>query len=555
LKYIVSIGYEFETHDLAKLSLHQNGKTLINAKTTLRSLKYDLRDMIALEFDDNYVMFGMDKKAKTFNLSSKRHLSIESFLDEEDENEEQEEQEEQEEEEEDNGENQFLEFIHDSDKKNIGFDITNDTAHIPFHDLYNNKCQKMHFKDKSGKVFTIDFHNIDNCLLSGVEYINTYFKPKKCENIIINTYTDACRRILEHIQMLETIKGTLFITNKNGINKKIGVLPYRNLYHKPATNLYYLETSDDKYSMKHKSLMNTDIQPQMTFGCKAEYLIDIMKSILNIGNYNNKTRRLNGIKNHLDEILLVESYVDDMMNQYSKNHRHLVSNNNTKRLKTYLFMILYKLFIYITEYSKLYEPGEDNNENYFKNYFSFQSRHDNFTFYTLIIKWFQKAFKMKKEKAIEQIKLLISTSSVLSKLYKKKNIQSYIETLDHEDKNYGNPTISIISYFDHFEKPIKKDNENDWLNAMDIDSVSSRMEIKNDILLTENRLFFSEIMSYISNETDIKINTQNMTLNIMDKFVNTMYKNNKVTQYKPELKKYVTRKIQTNKNKKTRKNK
>ena len=37
-KKILSIGYEFETHDLTKLSLHQNKESLINSTLTLRVL-------------------------------------------------------------------------------------------------------------------------------------------------------------------------------------------------------------------------------------------------------------------------------------------------------------------------------------------------------------------------------------------------------------------------------------------------------------------------------------------------------------------------------------
>ena len=37
-KKILSIGYEFETHDLAKLSLHQNKKSLINSNLSVNQM-------------------------------------------------------------------------------------------------------------------------------------------------------------------------------------------------------------------------------------------------------------------------------------------------------------------------------------------------------------------------------------------------------------------------------------------------------------------------------------------------------------------------------------
>ncbi len=48
LKKIISIGYEFETHDLAKLSLSENERDLINSGITTRELKAHTK------YDDNY---------------------------------------------------------------------------------------------------------------------------------------------------------------------------------------------------------------------------------------------------------------------------------------------------------------------------------------------------------------------------------------------------------------------------------------------------------------------------------------------------------------------
>jgi len=54
-KKILSIGYEFETHDLAKLSLHSNKKSLINSDLTLRSLKNKIDRNSVKIIDDNYL--------------------------------------------------------------------------------------------------------------------------------------------------------------------------------------------------------------------------------------------------------------------------------------------------------------------------------------------------------------------------------------------------------------------------------------------------------------------------------------------------------------------
>jgi len=54
-KKIISLGYEFETSEISKLSLHQNKKTLINSDIAPRVLPEREERESVKRLDDNYI--------------------------------------------------------------------------------------------------------------------------------------------------------------------------------------------------------------------------------------------------------------------------------------------------------------------------------------------------------------------------------------------------------------------------------------------------------------------------------------------------------------------
>jgi hypothetical protein len=222
-------------------------------------------------------------------------------------------------------------------------------------------------------------------------------------------------------------------------------------------------------------------------------------------------------------------------------------------------MILYKLDYYINYYH------DSERDDYFKSGLSFLSRHTNHTFYKLMIEWLQKHHNLTHKKAVTQIRELLKCSEdgirLLYKIRGKKSadIQTKIVSIEKSDEeNYGDPYNSIVSYFEFFEDPLEDTSDkfenkdwfdNDWLILNEIDYFTSRMEIKDGILLTENRAFNLEIKTYVKNETNIKFSSRELKLLDLRKFVIYMTNHSKNKNYTQNNKKFVEKKTKTRRKK------
>lgn len=566
---IVSIGYEFETHDIAKFSLHENGYSLINSDTNIRNLNYKIPEKTAEQVDDNNYIFYLEDDIKlnkrnnrkqnevdhyyipsintrhtTSNQSNTNHSTTNSDRD-------------------DGDADFFVEYIDepDSHDKELQLRITNDLGDSEFSDMIS-RCQRskksnndMYIFKTKDREFSLKFYEITDCqTFSGVEYISTYFKPSRDSNIILDTFTDACRRIIEHLDDLVKIKGNLYMNMKNKF-QKIGNLDHRYLFHKPNTNLYYLHTNDDKYTLKPSSLLNSVIVPQMTFGCKASDIISVMKQILFVqSSYKNGKQILNFLQFEYDRFVNVENITNMFITSYENETKTKLDDD----FRSYLFMILYKLDVYLNYY-------DSENDDYFKSRMAFLSRHTNNTFYKLMVEWFQKHHKLNRKKAITQIhKLLKSSDEAIRLLYKisGKRLKDVKEkTISIEKSNeekYGDPMESIISYFDFFENPLEDTSDeffdknwfqNDWLVFNKIDYYTTRMEIKDGILLTENRIFKMEIKTYIKNETNVKFSSRELKLLDLRKFVMYMTEHKKLKNYTRHNKTFLEKHTKTRRKK------
>ena len=395
-------------------------------------------------------------------------------------------------------------------------------------DYTDEKNELYLFRDNEGNDYTINFlfsnKNAACSTHSNVEWVVTYYKPKRSSNIIINTFINMIKNLLKHLEDLQPIKGKYIMkyTNKdNEVEELVIDNPEeRILYHKPNTNLYYLLT---QISNKPFTIDDACSVFQMTFSSKAEHVINIMISLItdtinNIPSFNSI------ISDKLSILLNVKLCVDKLINNYNKTETKYKFVADTKQNKTriemiqnYMCLILFKIDRYY------YYKSTEKHTKYFKNLLFFNSRHSNYVLYTNLKSQVETLFGVNSADAINIIKNLFFQPEILKQLvpsdYKlRKGIFLATNTLDKTNKNYGDPSYSLVSYFDFFEVPI--DNETntnydngqiinyDWLEYKSIDDYSTKMDLKNDIVLVECRIFQKILSVYVYNIADAELKNQ-----------------------------------------------
>lgn len=498
-KHILSIGYEFETHDLAKLSL-QDDNVLVNSDTLVGDLKVK-----SVQIDDNY-----------YEIIEKNKF-IEYF------------------------DNPIEEQGKTNDnynvKMNFSTDITNNTDFqnnlkkvckpidkskndlYTFKTLKNNNEYKIHFSE--------GLLNNNLCYqFSGVEYIITYYYPKKSSNIILNTFFNACSLILNHLKSLENIPGKLLVNGK----EEFGDLKKRYLFHKPNTNLFYLQINDDEKKTKQLNhIENISIIPQMTFRTNAIYLVSVIKEIL----HNSK-----GYEYHYEDVVKIEKCVEEFFDEYNKtaHFKFPLRNNDVKMAMNYLFLIFYKIYMYINYWLRDKSQGD-----YFKDFLIFASRHDNLILYENMKKILNKYIKAIEEDVYFTIIKLINKPEILKKIYfRKKNQPALLKKIsDTKSKKFGNPEISFESYFQYFE--VYKE---DWFMSSGLDQYTTRFPLQSDgSVLIENRGFFQELHEYCKKETGTNLNRYPL-IHLFNKVSQKLMKQKKVDDlnkymWNPKTKKYI----------------
>jgi hypothetical protein len=546
---ILSIGYELETSSLSKL-------TLISQKT-------DLGENILLNTD-----------------SARNDIEI---FQKKSENEEEEQEDEnwilrQEEEVEFNAYDN-----NDKIDKNISFLVTNDIVESPFVKKLNKICEKIddemkmvldnyvktdvknklyEFHTENGQKyhFNFVFHDEETyCgVFSDVEWIFTYFKPKSSGNIIIETFANAVHNLLLHLDDLQPIRGNFVVndckssfvggdsilkskektkekTKENTKGKDCSIIvnkpEMRTLFNKPNTNLYYLQSN---YYDKELKIEDVCITPQMTFSTYIYNVIPIMKQMMNdsiklIPDIAQVSENRMNILNNIDYCvnLLLEKY-----NKTEYTYKITISKNKIlyKSIKSYIFLIMYKLFMFYNSYL------QNENIKYFKDALFFNSRHSNFVLYNslkkTILLYFESFNPISETECISIIqKILVQKDILENNIVEKSNTKIRKNTFninnkfDKNSSSYGNPAKSLISYLEYFEDPIETDI-NDWLEFKRIDAFSSKMDLNSDIVLIEFRSFTRLLSAYIysiANE-----NTKNKMSNGIC---------NKMTKYyKPDIK-------------------
>jgi hypothetical protein len=565
-KDILSIGFEFECADLIKTSLHSNKKSLVVSDLALRTLKDKIENnSITLAHDPHYLLVRMpiDKK---YRGDIKEEIEDDEFIKqlkeeypEEYEKEQQAKEEKAKEEREKvfaKVKNSYPEYFYENrktDNKNtIKFQITNDLADTTFNVMLKKQCAALKipkndmyfFRTNGGKLydfkFSEDIATDKTCeAFSSVEFVATYLSPKENhENIIIDTFVDACSRIVDHLGDLKKIKGELLFHDNTHFFRAGNLGKDRCLYHKPGTNLFYMDSYDDENVDALQTLGDALLAPQMTFRSKAPNTFSIMKEIVNV---RGRVKKGKSTAKDLDYEYNVLVYLEECVDKLFQIHNETAAikiDKNTDRGKTlhlYLFLIFYKLNMFIIYHASIFAK-----EYYLKDFISFSSRHSNIVLFERIKEILKTHYGLSGADDDDNAKIyqFINQPKVLKELYEKEegeeddeadfdendeykyNYDAHVDDLSEDDPNFGNPLYSMPSYFKYFDA-----NGADWLRENKYDTFSTTFELHGDEVLIEDRNFMYEINLYLKNNMKSSFANRNLTIHNLHSIVNHYYGN------------------------------
>jgi hypothetical protein len=351
---------------------------------------------------------------------------------------------------------------------------------------------------------------------SNVEWVFTYYRPQQGDNIIINTFLNMITNLLRHLSDLQPITGNFIMKYKDDEGKDSELIiskpEQRVLYHKPDTNLYYLLTQfyDSPFTIDDACSVF-----QMTFSSKCEHIMEVMialltdtlKSIPTFSTY---------INSKLAILLDVKLTVDELVDNYNKSDSEYKIHAGVEIIKNYFCLILLKIRIYYEFKNAAKQP------KYLKNLLFLNTRHSNYVLYGALKNHIEKMFNVDSSVAIDIIKKIVFQPDILKQMNSpeikiRKGAFSISNTLEKTNKNYGDPMYSLVSYFDFFEDPIDDDRNideddiilyYDWLEYKKFDDYSAKMELKDDIVLVECRIFQKILSTYVYSIADEELREQ-----------------------------------------------
>lgn len=543
--YILSIGYEIETDFLVKLTYKED----INEET-------GEQEHILLNTDTNTGHISL--------LESKKGGGGEEDEEEEGEGEEEEDdqiiyrQEELTKVDAYNNNNQI--------DDNISFLITNDMGQTRLSKKLaefccpEQECDEITEEEKNnlykyrtekGEDYKMHFFynkEKDKCeTISDVEWVITYYKPTQSNNIIIETFANAIKNIIRHLSDLEEINGKLIMNSEDGKEIIIDENMNRKLYHKPNTNLYYLQAN----SVENPNFFD-DLCPtyQMTFATKIENVFFVMKQLI-VDNIKSIECNVEISKYRLNLLEKIEYCVEQLFTRYNEQeptYKIIKTEQNKiliKQIKSYLGLILMKIFLYYNNYLPKKKLNKDSKKDlYFKDSMFFNPRHNNYEVYLQLKKSLGELFSkllMNMDEATKQkllasiIQKIILQPIILNELLLEKptNVRkNAFEITNRPEKpaaifdennkrtgfsgntSYGDPYYSLWSYLQFFEDPINDDTNQyqdgeiinyDWLRYKSIENVSTQMDINNDIVLVEVRNFQKMVSTYFYGLADAEL--------------------------------------------------
>ena len=571
LDKILSIGYEVESTNLIKLTETQEFEnTLYNSDSArkdmeeFKKLKYDnvnLEDDVSTSTTISTSRSESRSRSSSNNSIASSISSIDADINER--NEEQ-------------STSKIYKFENNEEPgteyPDAVFNITNDISKPKFNRTLKELCKNIvvpegesildiknklyKYKEKTEenteeKEYNINFkfketteqelYNFTN-----VEWVVTYYKPQQSNNVILDTFLNMIKNIVNHLDSFEPITGELIYTNPT--TQEETIVPGKYMLYKSndeEETLYYLQT--EQVINQQNSLDNICSKTQMTFSAKAEDIIDVMLKITT--DYTGFSRNIPEISTNLEEkkntIMKIQTCVDKLYDYFTisniltKDEKIKLRNKKIqiKQLKTYMFLILIKInrFYYFMFYNDLVKTVKKRNYTYLKDLLSFNSRHTNYVLYNEIKEKIKEILDLgaqagaeSEAKVIQIIKNLflqpeILTEYLIEEDFKSEEFEGLIDTttifskdfsIDKDTESYGDPTFSLNSYFDFFEEPANNEKNKkqdgttikyyDWLEYDGHDIFSANMDLKDDIVLLECRFFQDLLTSYfynIGNET------------------------------------------------------
>lgn len=449
-KYIQSIGFEIETNDLIKFSIINN--EMINSSLA----NTDLEEGLTVPDEVVDIVNTDDTKIKITNdegdHGSKMNIAISEFKDD-----------------------------------------TDDNAKLKLYIPENTSVQSGTYPIK---MITNNGDIITNDTFTDTEWIATYYKPQQSDNIILSYFLQTLNVIKQHLDALIPIEHCFLEMFKKSKNKYEIVSNDKICFSLPNTNLIYLLDSTD---FNNANIFNIEFVTQMTFSCDITYIYKIMFELLQFNipkipippSHNNieilieKLQQQNEDLEDLAYVLKITKRVTDV---FFLKHS-IVDDNTVKKLKMYLFVIFYKLFVYINVYIEMNEAAIAQGKlALFKYSTPFMIRHYNIDIYLRIKQLLQNIFK--EDNVDKYIDELIDDSLLETIFYKNRTaIKNRKNVQDEED--VGNPLYSINSYFKMFEfeneDGEKYTLESDYLYLNNIDEKSTKFPLEDDRIIVEYR--------------------------------------------------------------------
>jgi hypothetical protein len=196
-----------------------------------------------------------------------------------------------------------------------------------------------------------------------------------------------------------------------------------------------------------------------------------------------------------------------------------IKKTDVEILKNYLFLIMYRIDRYY-----YFKKREGKQAKYFKDTLAVNCRHNNYSLYIELKNNIERIFQVDDRDAANIIKKIILQPTIMNKMVDSEIIDKlrkgvFLESnvLEKTNSHYGDPIYSLCSYFDFIEDPIANENSSngseeqtdyDWFEYQDIEGVSARMPLKDNIILIECRNFQELISSYVYGIGDSELKTQ-----------------------------------------------
>jgi hypothetical protein len=398
--------------------------------------------------------------------------------------------------------------------------------------------------DKSSDLgkYNINFefwNDIECGTFADVEWVVTYYKPTISKNVILDTYINAIRNIARHLdEYTGKMRGYIELSTgerSRDTHTKITAPTTRSLFYRPdkgIEQIYYLQTHvlDEKGKRETElSLDDCCITSQMTFSTLIHHVFPIMKHLLN-DSINNISEFQEVFNQRITALQKLEDCIKKLIMSYNNNnpdYKIEAGDENVEKkelvsaIKNYIGLIFFKLYQYINDYLQ----DDPQTRTYLKDKLYFNCRHKNYALYKGLKSSIHELFKEKgitEKQVVSLIQTLIVNEEILLN-YMLNDIE-YVESgafsinthIERNDDDYGDPTISLLSYFQFFEEPRNADDnvtENDeillydWLEYDGVDIFSAQSDIqfhegKKNKVLIEFRGFQRTLTPYMFNMAD-----------------------------------------------------